>query len=189
MAADPADNASKDALLLGCSDGLYEVAGDTAKPVHAPGDTTFRAAFLLKSKVDPARVWIGLFDGLASFRRIDGRWVDEGRVPGVTEQIRSGVEDADGSLWLGTQSAGAIGIRFATPPRAGVPRPEARITRYGVADGLQSSGQVIVQSLRGRVYFVNGTRRSEGVRVRPDAAEVRPDVRIRRGGSRQRVVQ
>ena len=43
----------------------------------------------------------GLADGLASFRYVAGRWIDEDRMPGVSGNIRSMAETADGTLWLG----------------------------------------------------------------------------------------
>ena len=53
-----------------------------AVPIKKTADLSFRPNVLLVSKLDPTRVWIGLFDGLASFRWIGGRWIEEGRVDG-----------------------------------------------------------------------------------------------------------
>ena len=145
-------------LLLACSDGLFEVVGENAVPILAPGDGTFRAAFLLTSRTDPTRVWIGLFDGFSSVRRVDGKWVNEGRIQtSLIDQIRSIVENRDGSLWLGTQGTGALRLRFETPPVAGAPRPAATVERFGVAEGFAAPGQVFVQSAEGGPYFQNGT--------------------------------
>ncbi len=58
------------------------------------------------STVDPTRIWVGLFDGVASFRRVDGKWIDEGRIEGITSQVRTLFENPDGSLWAGSQDAG-----------------------------------------------------------------------------------
>jgi ligand-binding sensor domain-containing protein len=85
-------------LTIACSEGLYEIRGTTARAIYAPADGTFRAAFALPSKVDPTRLWVGLFDGITSFRRRGGHWIDEGRVDGINEQVRSMFENPDGSV-------------------------------------------------------------------------------------------
>ena len=139
-------------LLVVCTTGLFEIVGTKAIPIYAPNDVTFRASVLLVSAMDPTRVWIGLFDGLVSFRRQDGRWVDEGRVEGITEQVRSLFENADGSLWAGTQSEGVLRVNFETPPVSNVPRPAARVERFRSARGIPDGG-VTVEAVAGAPCF------------------------------------
>ena len=147
--------AGRSRFLVGCTNGLYEIVGTKATAIHAPTDITFRPSVLLVSARDPTRIWIGLFDGLASFRLQDGRWVDEGKVAGVTEQVRSLFENADGSLWAGTQSEGALRVSFALAPASGVPRPAARVERFGTAHGLPEGGAT-VEPVAGSPYFTVG---------------------------------
>jgi signal transduction histidine kinase/DNA-binding response OmpR family regulator len=116
------------------------VNGETTTPVLAPGDGTFRTAVLLRSQLVPTRVWIGLFDGLASFRWEEGTWINEGRVPGVSDQIRTLFENPDGSLWAGTTATDIVRITFDTRPMPSAPRPSATARSFGVADGLPSGG-------------------------------------------------
>ena len=139
-------------LAVASTDGLYEIRGTQAAPVHAPRDGTFRAAALELSRRDPSRVWIGLFDGLSSYRWVNGKWIDEGRVPGVPEQVRSVAEDDDGNLWCGTNPTGVVRLTFATPPAPGAPRPTPTITRFSEKDGLPERG-VGVGRIHGTVYF------------------------------------
>ncbi len=147
------------ALPVACTDGLYEIKGDRAVPVYAPADGTYRAAALVRSRLDPTRLWIGLFDGLASFRLEDGRWIDEGRVQEVTDQVRSVHENADGSVWAGTASTGLLLVSFASKPAPGLPRPDAKVERFGTAQGLPDGG-IFVVPIAGEPYFVpwGGTR-------------------------------
>ncbi|MGQ0736627.1 MAG: ATP-binding protein, partial [Acidobacteriota bacterium] len=140
------------ALLVAGTDGLYEIQGDTARPVKAPSDGTFRSATLLTSRLDPSRVWVGLFDGLASFRWRGGAWVDEGRVVGIPDQVRSLYENPDGSLWAGTQVTGLLRVRFDTRPAPDTPRPQASVERYGIEQGLPA-GAIFVHSAAGAPYF------------------------------------
>ena len=139
-------------LAVASTDGLYELRGSSAVPIYAPRDGTYRAASLERSRRDPSRLWIGLFDGLASFRWVDGKWIDEGRVPGVTEQLRSLAEDDDGTLWAGTNATGVVRVTFATPATPGSPRPTPTIARFGEKDGLPERG-VGVARIHGTTYF------------------------------------
>jgi len=143
-------------LLVANADGLYRIVGDRAFPIREAVGGDFRVAALLRSRVDPDRVWVSLFDGLSSMRWQGAGWVDEGRVAGVTGSIRSLAEDDDGTVWGGTESNGVVQVRFAGPLTAGAPRPsQASVRRFGEADGLPVGGMV-TQHLAGRTYFLVG---------------------------------
>ncbi len=112
--------ASRPAVLtVACSDGLYEIIGTTSRAIRAAGDGTFRTSVSRRSTVDPTRLWIGKFDGLWSFRYVDGRWIDEGGVPDITAEVRSLFENPDGSLWAGTSGTGILRVTFTSPPPLG----------------------------------------------------------------------
>ena len=140
-------------LLLAASTGLFQIQGDAIVPVKAPPDGSLRASVLLPSNRDPDRVWVGMFDGLTSFRRVNGAWIDEGRVEGLTEQVRTLHERPDGTLWAGTQATGILRVRWTTPPEpAPAPRPPAIVDRFGEAEGIPT-GFVGVQTVDGMPYF------------------------------------
>ena len=133
------------ALALACHDGLFEVRGTVAIPVRAPRDGTYAAAGLLRSRVDPTRVWVALNDGVASFRRENGRWIDEDRLPGASGNVRSLAESPDGTLWAGLQEGGVWRVTFASRPRPGAPRPSGRARLYDAAHGLLPDGAYVFQ--------------------------------------------
>ncbi|HEY2431500.1 MAG TPA: ATP-binding protein [Vicinamibacterales bacterium] len=141
--SDPA-TPSNTSTILGCTTTLWEVRGDQLVPTLHHDDLSFRPSAFTESKIDPTRVWVGQFDGLSSLRWVGGRWIDEGRIDGIGEQLRTLVESADGTLWAGTQSQGALRVRFASPPVAGVPRPAASVDTYGTKDGLPAGGIAII---------------------------------------------
>ncbi|HEX5474639.1 MAG TPA: ATP-binding protein [Vicinamibacterales bacterium] len=132
------------AFLMACTGGIFQITGTVSTPVEVSADLSFRPDWLLTSRADPTRVWAALFDGLASIRWVDGRWIDEGRVPGTNDQIRSLFENPDGSLWAGTAERGLLRVRFDAKPTAGVPRPTAHIERYGPAQGLAEGGVGVI---------------------------------------------
>jgi signal transduction histidine kinase/DNA-binding response OmpR family regulator len=143
------------AVLLACGDGLYQVNDRTVVPIKSAKDLSFRPNSLLQSAVDPDRVWVGLFDGLASFRWSDGHWVDEGRVAGAESQVRSLFEEADGTLWAGTQDDGVFQVTFtspAVPPHA--TRPTTRVERFGRGQGLPAGGGFVIDVGHVPVFFV-----------------------------------
>lgn len=138
-------------LMLANADGLFQVQGDVARPIVDAPDRSFVSFVMERSVVDPHRVWVGLTDGFASVRWTGTAWVNEGRVPGVGDQVRSLHQQPDGTLWLGTQSSGLLIIRDADAP-AGTPRPAApRVDRYGANEGL-APGFSVVSAVAGRPY-------------------------------------
>ena len=133
------------ALAAACGDGLFEVAGTRATPIKAPSDLSFRPNALTISTVDPTRLWIPLFDGLASFRRVAGKWIDEGRVEGIADEVRTLFESPDGSLWAGTAGNGVLRLTPESRPGPNVPRPAMRVEHFGQADGLPAGGVTVTR--------------------------------------------
>ena len=124
-------------LLLANARGVLEIKGDAAVPVRPSSNV---AISFLRSKRDPARLFVGLQGGLASLRWSNGTWLDEGAVPGVTDDIYAMGEDGEGRLWLGTEAQGLLRLTF--PP--GWPGVAPRIDRFGVANGLPSANQILI---------------------------------------------
>lgn len=146
---DPAGKV-KPQLLVSASDGLFRVEGEKATPIVASQNRSFGAFTVLTSRINPNRVWVGLADGFASVRWNNGQWVNEGRVPGFSDQIRSLYQEKDGTLWLGTQSSGLI--RLTNADVAGTDRPaQATITRYGEGEGL-AKGFATVIPIQDRLF-------------------------------------
>jgi signal transduction histidine kinase/DNA-binding response OmpR family regulator len=143
-------------LLVASSVGLFRVVGDTVEAIKAPPDGSLRASLLQRSTVDPARVWVAMFDGLMSFRLVNGQWVDEGRVQGISDQIRSLHEEPDGTLWAGSQATGVLRVRWAERPGPQTVRPAAIVEHFGAADGI-STGFVGVQTIDGAPVFAGIT--------------------------------
>ena len=127
------------ALVAGCSSGLYQVSGTTSQAISAV-DGSINVSVLLRSKAVPSRLWVGRFDGLGSYRWESGRWIDEGPLPNVVDQIRTLYENPDGSVWAGTAATGLLRLTLATTPRAGESRPAVSVRRFGVADGIGEGG-------------------------------------------------
>lgn len=138
-------------LLLAAADGLFQVRGTEARPIVPAIDRSFVSFVMAQSVVDPNRVWVGLTDGVASVRWTGQAWVNEGRVPGVQDQVRSLHQRPDGTLWLGTQSSGLVMVRDADA-EPGSPRPASPVVeRFGAEQGL-APGFAQVITVAGRPY-------------------------------------
>ncbi len=159
---DPSDRA-RSALLLACGDGLYDVQKLTAVPIKKTADLSFRPNVLVLSKVDPTRVWVGLFDGVMSFRWIGGKWIDEGLVEGAGFEIRSMFEEPDGSVWAGTANNGILHITPASRPGGGLPRPATHTEQFGTAQGLPDGG-AFVTDVKGTPLFTAGVQDPQALR-------------------------
>ncbi|HEX8029355.1 MAG TPA: ATP-binding protein [Vicinamibacterales bacterium] len=139
---DPAGG--KPQLLLSASDGLYRIEGDRAIPIVESRNRSFGAFLTLQSKIDPNRVWVGLADGLASVRWTNGKWVNEGRVADIRDQVRSLQQADDGTVWAGTQSSGLLIVKGADA--VGEVRPASPVVeRYGRDQGLSAGGAAVTK--------------------------------------------
>jgi signal transduction histidine kinase len=129
-------------LLLASGQGVFSIRGDQAIPVRPSSNA---AITLFRSRRDPDRVFVGLQGQTVSLRRQGGVWRDEGPIPGLTEDVYSMVEAADGSLWLGTGSDQVVRLRFPAP----WPGTAPQIDRFGPAQGLTGANGPSVCSVAG----------------------------------------
>ncbi len=115
---------------------------------------------LYQSKLDSARVFVGLESGLVSFRRENGKWIPEGYIEEIHENITNIAEDHMGNLWMGTPEDVVLRmhIRNFKDNRIG----EYTISRYGAEEGLpegpfiisQYKGPPIVATNRGLYKYI-----------------------------------
>jgi signal transduction histidine kinase/ligand-binding sensor domain-containing protein len=135
-------------LLAAISGGVYQIQGEKAILIRKSEGHSF---FLCRSMKDTNRIYIGLH-GLASLRfRPERRgWIDEGKINGINEEVRSIVETKDGTLWLGTRSQGYLRVDFSTGFQHN-PTVERFDSRHGLPKGY---GWTIVISMSNREVFV-----------------------------------
>jgi signal transduction histidine kinase/DNA-binding response OmpR family regulator len=135
-----------DSLLAACDRGLFRVQDG-----EATGTLDKKRCYaLLRSSLEPRRVWVGKAGGLAAFFfESDGKkWLEENTFPGIAANVKTIVEDPGGNLWLGTDTEGAVKVDFFVP--GGIDR--YKTTRFHIAHGLPA-GRVSVFLAAGRVMF------------------------------------
>jgi len=135
-------------LIAATLSGIYEIRDKRAYSIRESVSYDYRAFTIYRSKIDSNRIYVGLENGLAALRFNEGKWIDEGKIPDITEEILTIVESSDGQLWLGTNASGVIRVNF----RDGVPMKNAEIERLNDANGLPAGG-VSVFTVGGLEYF------------------------------------
>ncbi len=136
----------KDRLIVAGYQGITEVKGNTVTPLLR-GD--FGAAMII-DKRDPDRIFIGLRTGVTSMSLKNGAWKNEGKIVGLSDEVRTIWQDKDARLWVGTNTAGVLRITFpAMWPQAGTPH----IERFGLNDGLPSLNRNWVYPYLGEAVF------------------------------------
>ena len=124
-------------LLVANNNGVYALQDNDTTLIRS---SELASKVLYQSLQNPERVFVGLQDGLASMRYTQGKWIDEGRVPGVTGNLNSILETEAGELWLGSLAHGVF--RLSLPPNwqggNSVPLP---VKRYTSHDGLPSNNR------------------------------------------------
>jgi diguanylate cyclase (GGDEF)-like protein len=144
-----------DDLLAGTVYGVFIADAGGARPVPWPWSTVYTLA----PSADPDRVWIGFENGLAALRRHGKEWRLEGRVEGVTAEVRHIVESAGGVLWCGTALDGLL--RVEIPPAW----PSARETvrridppREATAAQVFKIGGRLLVSIEDRLLLLDESR-------------------------------
>ena len=138
-----------DGLLAALNEEVVFIADDGTVKTVASYDMLVYA--LVRSSLDPNRVFVG-HKGLGSIRWTGDGWVDEGGPAGVDGQVRSILEDDDGSLWLGT--AGEDAFRIEGPGRAeGDFWVGASVSRFGEEAGISKGSWVTVSKSDGMTFF------------------------------------
>jgi len=139
-----------DELLAAVNAGLYRIVDKKAILLRKSFGLSFAPLFLHQSLINENRVIVGMYDGLASFRLQNGKWIDEGRINGVSEYIISIVEPEPGLLWIGSYSRGALRLHYTEDS---IKEPE--VERFGPKDGLPEGGVAIYKSKEGVHFCTN----------------------------------
>lgn len=89
-------------LLAATDRGVFSVEGNRVNRL-----TKGRTAFsVYRSRTDTARAYVGYIDGIGRLTRRNGRWVSDGRIPGLEKGIFLLEEDRDGNLWASSAYSG-----------------------------------------------------------------------------------
>lgn len=144
-----------DDLLVGTAYGISIADATGSRALPWSWSTVYT---LTLSAAVPDRVWVGFEGGLAALRRHGREWRLEGRVDGVTSEVRSIVESG-GVLWCGTVLDGLLRVEVpsgwpaatATVRRVQPPRETTAVQVFRI-------GGRILASLDDRVMVLDESR-------------------------------
>jgi len=109
-----------------------------------------------QSNAHKQRIFIGLDGGVQSLFYDHNQWIDEGKIPGVTEVIRDIKEDKDGNLWLASDRQGIIYIKQPHFENHKIQNPKIIRLNKGLEKGdpiqIQSNGQSLIFASSYGVY-------------------------------------
>lgn len=137
-------------LLIASELGVFRVDNDEPELIRPALERAVNS--LLRSGQQPERVFVGSVGGLASLRFRDGRWVDEGAIPGISEQSRMLLEDDEGRLWIGTQYQSVLRVTFP-PDWDGADSGQPEVERFGQDHGLPSAFNINLYRIDDEILF------------------------------------
>ncbi|MFC3879828.1 ATP-binding protein [Algoriphagus namhaensis] len=139
-----------DDLLVGTSDGLYQIELDKLIPIKKTIGNEFIVNELVQSKLNPNRVFLGVNSGIWSVVKEKEDWIAERQILEVSDQATSLVEDPAGNVWMGTFSNGVFKVNFPQGPNQ-IEAP--LIENFDQKDGLQD-GIAFVKKINENVYII-----------------------------------
>jgi len=126
---------------------------------------------IYRSKLDSARVYLGLDNGFASMYWDGNKWNDEGSILEIKESIHSIYEEKDGNVWLG-HTNGAIKIAFKNNKgiRKNNNTQTYSYTKYSNSSGLPD-GYVEIENINEKLLFAtpSGIYKFSAEKFSPDA--------------------
>jgi signal transduction histidine kinase/DNA-binding response OmpR family regulator len=142
----------ENSLLAATDDGVFQV--DEKNNIKHRVIKN-RSYFLLQSKKEPNRIWVGTRDGLISLystgENRNGKWKKEHQFKNITMQIRTIVEDQKGNLWLGTVTRGALKVDFPDQDKM----IHSLVTRYHTSHGLPPGGIGVFRAANHIMFATN----------------------------------
>ncbi len=140
-----------DELLAAVNIGLYKIEGDKAIVIKKSSGLTFSPQFLHQSLVDTTRIFLGVFDGLVSFKKPakGSDWIYEGEIEGINTYISGIIESEPGVLWLGSYDNGSFRVQFKDNS---LENPQ--IDHYDSFDGTSKIGGVQVYDVASHPVFI-----------------------------------
>jgi signal transduction histidine kinase/DNA-binding response OmpR family regulator len=140
-------------LLVGTARGVVQLPLDGTAP-RLVFDAPDGVSKLAPLRGQPDCLLVGRFLGLNVLRFANGRWRDEGGVPGLKTEVRTIAVGADGVIWLGTPTRGFIKVT-RPPDTAADDWTRATFAGYREDHGLRpGQGWSHVYNVADRVVFV-----------------------------------
>jgi len=133
-------------LMAASGRGLYRIQEDVATKIP---ESSSNAYCLAVSPLWPEHVFVGLMGGVEVFKRESGRWKFQGRLEGVTDNVRRITTDTSGQLWLNTEVQGVLRTQFN-----GSKATQVETHRLGPEHGILNSTASRTSLVDGQLYLL-----------------------------------
>ncbi len=100
--------ATESGLLGGCNDGVFQIEEGRATELVADISVTS----LSRSLSDSTLVLVGMDEGVALLRLVDGVWTDAGRLAGLKTQAKKVRQDSDGCILVSWEAQGGLLLTY-----------------------------------------------------------------------------
>ena len=140
-----------DILLVSNLHGVYELR--EGKPARRVLETNGDAMTMLRSRLDPDRVFVGTALGVTAMRLQGDAWVQEPLALATGSGTYSFAEDARGRVWMGGQGMDVSRLTFPGL-KVGLPLPASRLERFGKEQGLPPA-MTYVSQIGGEIAFAS----------------------------------
>lgn len=140
----------KQNLLIGNYQGVYVLDQERVEKVPS----TDTALCFLNPKELPNQLLVGVRNGVLRMQLQGGKWQVLGMLPGITDEVRTIVQDKQGDIWLGTNSTGVVRIRIRGDKDG---ETHFETARYGANDGLPSQNKNWAYLVNQEVRFGTNT--------------------------------
>ncbi len=140
-------------LLAATEDGIFQIDGDRASLIPAPGGEKLFALGLSPSTYDDSLIFVGLRDGMATLQRIGGQWVNQGRKLTTRHRIYNFIQLSANDLWLETRSD--VILRVALP---GGDFQNLTVRQYDAAAGLPTGPELLFIRMDSDLFALSPTQ-------------------------------
>lgn len=132
-------------LLVSTGEGVFKIVGNKSTIV-SNRKGVFKS---YQYKKDPSKLLLGLNNGLASVSYKNGKWIDNGMLFGLRDNIRTISEDSLGNIWLSSSYKGVIRVKN---PFSSV-KDCVKIEFFDTTNGLPSVNQTKLHDYKNGVVF------------------------------------
>ena len=102
-------------LLAATSSGLFRVRTDRAEPIWQPEGLALAQLYVMPSR--PTWLLVGSTQGVQRFQYAEGRWADQGAIPGLEASVLSMAEGERGHLLVSTTDGPVYRLQSPLDPR------------------------------------------------------------------------
>jgi len=145
-------------LFAATRQGIYIIKNGNAILIKSEWNYPY---CIYQSRMDTNKIYVGISDGLALLQYKGGKWINSGRIDGISEMVQTIEEDSKGELWLGTFHQGVLKVK--APSLNNKVQIEYFSKHHNLPDGLISvvniNNRILFATNKGLHYYDTKTKK------------------------------